>query len=109
MILSIVAFTLLAYTLLGLAKFLLKVHRIPGPWGHLSIQFLGIVFKFAGKSEAQRMKILVHYAEKYPKVGKVIFGHMFIIFLHDPNLIQKIYSSPICLEKPFFYKVTINF
>lgn len=35
---------------------------------------------------------------------KVWFGHMFVIYLHDPELLQQVYTSKKCLEKPFFYK-----
>lgn len=29
---------------------------------------------------------------------------MFVIYLHDPELLQQVYTSKKCLEKPFFYK-----
>lgn len=103
-VLAIIAFTYLFYGLLHLVKFIIRVHKIPGSWAPLKLQFLGIVFKLAGKDEADRFTIMLNYAKEYPKSAKCMFGHMFVYFLNDPEVIQKIYSSQICLEKPFFYK-----
>lgn len=103
-ILSICVLTILFYQFLSLFGFIWKAIKIPGPWAHFTLQFMGIVFKLAGKNEVERTKVLLFYANRYPKLAKVIFGHMFIIYLHDPDLIQKVYTSQQCLEKPFFYK-----
>lgn len=103
-VLALIVIIYLGYVLFKIIKFVWIVNKIPGPWAPLSLHFFGITLELAGKSEAERFRIVLKYAKQYPKLGKVMFGHMFVVFLNDPEIIQKIYSSQVCLEKPFFYK-----
>lgn len=92
------------YYFLSLIKFLIAIYNIPGVWITLNLQVFGIALELAGKNETERLKILQKYAELYPKAGKIWFGSMFFVYLHDPEMLRKIYTSQKCLEKPFFYK-----
>ncbi|XP_063708073.1 cytochrome P450 4c21-like isoform X2 [Culicoides brevitarsis] len=102
--LYLILFSIIFYFILKQIKFIKAVNRIPGVWGPLRIQLFGVALEFLGKTEAERLKLLQGYAEAFPKVGKVWFGHMFVCYLHDPELLQQVYTSKKCLEKPFFYK-----
>lgn len=94
------------YYLRKFVIFLYWFNKLPGPWISWRKQFLGVVFDIVGKTEAQRYALVREYAEKFPQSAKLWFGHMFMYFIQDPELIQRILSSNsvAVLDKPFFYK-----
>lgn len=52
-----------------------------------------------------RFDLLHSMCLQFPRIIKLWLGpNMLWIFLNDPKLIQKLLLSPVCLEKPFFYK-----
>ncbi|CRK99374.1 CLUMA_CG012597, isoform A [Clunio marinus] len=60
---------------------------------------------FLGKDEEGRFKLLHDLCLKYDKMIKLWLGPAILwILVNDPKLIQKVLLSPVCLEKPFFYK-----
>lgn len=69
--LYLILFSIVFYFLFKQIIFIRAVNRVPGIWGPLRIQLLGVAFEFLGKTEAQRLKLLQGYAESFPKVGKV--------------------------------------
>uniref|UniRef100_A0A336LN05 CSON006010 protein n=1 Tax=Culicoides sonorensis TaxID=179676 RepID=A0A336LN05_CULSO len=103
-ILYLILISILLLLLINPIKFIRDVLKLPGEWAPLRVQLFGVALQFLGKTEAQRLKLLQYYAETFPKIGKVWFGHMFVMYLHDPEILQQIYTSKKCLEKPFFYK-----
>lgn len=57
------------------------------------------------KPKLGRFNLLNEMCFKYPKAFKVWLGpSMLWVLVNDPRMIQKILLSPVCLEKPFFYK-----
>lgn len=104
--LSIGAVAVGCYYFTKFAKFLYGFCRIPGPWLPWNLQFCGLVLSFVGKSEAERLNILRDLSLRFPLTLKIWFGHMFLIAVQSPEVLQKIFSSTAVsmLEKPDFYK-----
>lgn len=52
-----------------------------------------------------RFKLLHELCLKYSEMIKLWLGPAILwILVNDPKMIQKVLLSPVCLEKPFFYK-----
>lgn len=52
-----------------------------------------------------RLKMLHELCLEHNKLSKLWLGPAIMwILVNDPRSIQKILLSPLCLEKPFFYK-----
>lgn len=73
-LLYLILFSIIFYLVINQIKFIRAVNRIPGVWGPLNIQFFGVALEFLGKTEAERLKLLQNYAERYTGVGKVKVG-----------------------------------
>lgn len=57
------------------------------------------------KTISGRFNLLHEMCLKYPQTLKLWLGpSMLWVLINDPKMIQKVLLSPICLEKPFFYK-----
>ncbi|KAG5681628.1 hypothetical protein PVAND_011044 [Polypedilum vanderplanki] len=70
-----------------------------------SFGFLGHAPYFLGKDEEGRLAMLHELCLEQKTYTKLWLGPAIMwILANDPKTIQKILLSPVCLEKPFFYK-----
>jgi cytochrome P450 len=64
------------------------------------------LFKLALASAEERFRIINGYCEKFPVMLKLWLGPKMVIFVNDPDRVQKVLMSPKCLEKMnFFYEL----
>jgi cytochrome P450 family 4 len=83
-------------------KFYKFADHIPSP---ISFGFLGHAPYFLNKDEEGRLAMLHQLCLEQKTYTKLWLGPAIMwILANDPKTIQKILLSPVCLEKPFFYK-----
>ncbi|CAG9806070.1 unnamed protein product [Chironomus riparius] len=83
-------------------KFYKFSENIPSP---PSFGLLGHAPYFLGKNEQGRLEMLHQLCLEQKTYTKLWLGPAIMwMIVNDPKTIQKILLSPVCLEKPFFYK-----
>ena len=68
-----------------------------------NLPIIGQTHLFLCKSTEVIFNNFVELYKKFPKIFKFRIGLISIIGLTDPDLIQKVLRSPICMEKIFIY------
>lgn len=49
----------------------------------------------------EQLKMITELCFMYPKLVKIWFLHVMGIIVNSPELIQKVFNSEVCMEKPY--------
>lgn len=60
----------------------------------ISILFFNFFLKI------EQLKVITELSHLYPKLVKIWFFHIMAVMVSGPELIQKVFNSDTCMEKP---------
>ncbi|CAO1384627.1 unnamed protein product [Diamesa serratosioi] len=70
---------------------------IPSP---KSWPIIGHVPYMIGLNNEEQLKVITELSHLYPKLVKIWFFHIMAVMVSGPELIQKVFNSDTCMEKP---------
>ncbi|XP_058817443.1 uncharacterized protein LOC131680751 [Topomyia yanbarensis] len=72
--------------------------------GPKQFPFIGCGHLFIGKSNEEQFAILNDITKTYPSPCRAWLGHLFLVFIDNPEDMQVVLNSPNCLEKADVYR-----
>jgi cytochrome P450 family 4 len=94
-----------SFGLLGHAPYFLGKDEEGSTWYFYSSSIMKLEYNGRYLANLGRLKMLHQLCSEYKSYTKLWLGPAIMwILINDPRSIQKILLSPLCLEKPFFYK-----
>ncbi|CRL05090.1 CLUMA_CG018234, isoform A [Clunio marinus] len=104
-----VAFVFLAFVAIfaGIMCFMKNYRKIqldiPAP---NALPIIGHAHLMIGLNNEEQLKLITELCFLYPNLVKVWFLHIMGIIVNSPELIQKVFNSDVCMEKPYIaYKL----
>ncbi|CAO1398987.1 unnamed protein product [Diamesa tonsa] len=102
----LLAFGFLFICLLGYLKNYKKIHlKIPSP---NSLPIIGHAHRMIGLNNEEQLEIITKLSHLYPNLVKVWVFHVMSILVNSPELIQKVFNSEVCMEKPYIAYKLLN-
>ncbi|CAO1377376.1 unnamed protein product [Diamesa serratosioi] len=103
---TLLAFGILFFCLLCYFKNYKKIHlNIPSP---NSLPIIGHAHRMIGLNNEEQLDIITRLSHLYPNLVKVWVFHVMAILVNSPEMIQKVFNSELCMEKPYIAYKLLN-